>query len=277
MNTMHERVAEALLAALDGRRPLAPVSDADPDFTVPGAYRVASLIRQAREARGERVVGRKIGFTNRTIWEEYGVRAPIWGYVYDSTLCELAGGSDRLDLAPFVEPRIEPEIAFGLNRAPEPGMDDEVLLGCIGWAAHGFEIVQSHFPGWRFQAADTVAAFGLHGALLLGPRVPISSRAPGEWLESLGRFRMVLLTNGIEAARGQASDVLGGGPLTALRHIVEVLAADPDSPPLAAGEIVTTGTVTKALPVKPGEVWTTQVEGLPVPAIRLTLDCSQNG
>ena len=40
-------------------------------------------MRDARLARGERVLGRKIGFTNRTIWAEFGVDAPMWGYLYD--------------------------------------------------------------------------------------------------------------------------------------------------------------------------------------------------
>lgn len=64
-----------------------------------------------------------------------------------------------LDLAPFVEARIEPEIAFGLRAASEPGMDERALLDCVAWVAHGFEIVQSLYPGWRFTAADTAAAF----------------------------------------------------------------------------------------------------------------------
>ena len=51
--------------------------------------------RAEREARGERPIGRKIGFTNRTIWAEYGVYAPIWGYVYDGTVRELTGTDPR--------------------------------------------------------------------------------------------------------------------------------------------------------------------------------------
>ncbi len=45
--------------------------------------------------------------------------------------------------------------------------------------------------------------------------------------------------------RGQGSNVLGG-PLSALRHLVELLARDPHNPPLQAGEIITTGTLTRA-------------------------------
>jgi 2-oxo-3-hexenedioate decarboxylase len=39
-----------------------------------------------RETRGEMPSGRKIGFTNRTIWAEYNVYGPIWGYVHNRTV-----------------------------------------------------------------------------------------------------------------------------------------------------------------------------------------------
>jgi 2-oxo-3-hexenedioate decarboxylase len=40
------------------------------------------------------------------------------------------------------------------------------------------------------------------------------------------------------------------------------LVRDQVNPPLAAGEIVTTGTLTRALPVSAGETWTTQLTGV---------------
>jgi hypothetical protein len=51
--------------------------------------------------------------------------------------------------------------------------------------------------------------------------------------------------------------------------ISPVLAADPVNPPLAAGEIVSTGTLTKAMPVFPGETWTAAPKGIALDAIRL--------
>ncbi len=66
---------------------------------------------------------------------------------------------------------------------------------------------------------------------------------------------------------GRATNVLGGGPLAALRHLVRVLAGAPESPPLAAGEIVTTGTLTRALPIAPGETWSTTMTGLPLSGV----------
>src|SRR5215216_5053362 len=84
-----DRVSRNLLSALDDRVQIAPISKQNPQFDIDAAYRVTAEIRRLREARGERVLGRKIGFTNRTIWPEYGVYAPIWGYVYDTTVREL--------------------------------------------------------------------------------------------------------------------------------------------------------------------------------------------
>jgi len=86
-----------------------------------------------------------------------------------------------------------------------------------------------------------------------------------------GEFRTAVKRNGTIVDQGWASNVLGG-PLSALRHLVEVLDNDPVNPPLAGGEIVTTGTLTRAFPVAPGETWTTKPKGVALDgvAIRFT-------
>jgi 2-oxo-3-hexenedioate decarboxylase len=170
-----------------------------------------------------------------------------------------------VSLAGLAEPRIEPEIIFGLAAALAPGMDERALLGCVDWIAHGFELVQSIFPRWEFTLPDTVAAYGLHGRLMVGPRHSIAERGD-DWLGSLSTFRIDLQRDGTVVDQGRASNVLGG-PLSALRHLVEVLASDPVNPPLAAGEIVTTGTLTRAFPVAPGETWTTELSGVALDGI----------
>lgn len=255
MGKTPEEIAAAILAASDARCPVAPFSEREPDFDLAKAYRVAAAVRRMRESRGERVVGRKIGFTNRTIWDEYGVYAPIWGEMYDSTVRDAAPGENTVALGTLMEPRIEPEIAFGIARTPEPGMDEAAILDCLDWVAHGIEIVQSVFPGWRFAAADTVAAFALHGRYLLGPRVALRR----ELLAPLATFEVVLSRDGTAIDRGRAANVLDG-PLSTLKHLVEMRI----DPPLCPGEIVTTGTITRAFSVAPGERWTTRIEGLPL-------------
>jgi 2-keto-4-pentenoate hydratase len=259
-------VAAEAFAALCGGRQIPPFSSRAESLRIDEAYRVTPLVRQMYEAGGAKVLGRKIGFTNRTIWAEYGVYAPIWGYVFDRSVHDLAG-VETLALMPFSEPRIEPEIVFGLAASPSPGMDETALLSCIAWVALGFEIVQSIFPGWKFSAADTIAANGMHGALLIGPRHPVAPRAT-EWQRTLSGFEIDLSRDGRLVDRGQAENVLDG-LLSALRHLVGLLASDPVNPPLAAGEIISTGTLTRAMPVARSEVWTAAPTGIALDAIRI--------
>jgi 2-oxo-3-hexenedioate decarboxylase len=264
-----EAVAGEVVAALAGHRQIQPFSARVDDFTLADAYRVTPLLRAAFEARGGKIIGRKIGFTNRDMWAVYGVDAPVWGYVTDSTTFDLADTRVR-PVADFVERRIEPEIMFGLRAAPAPGMDESALLDCIAWISLGYEIVQSIFPGWKFAAADTVAANGLHGALLIGARHAVAPRKVA-WRRELATFDAELFCNGVPSQRGGGALVLGS-PLLALRHLVQLLADDPDNPPLQAGEIVLTGTLTLAMPVRAGERWTTTVAGIPLEEITLGFD-----
>jgi 2-oxo-3-hexenedioate decarboxylase len=259
------RIADEALAVLGTGRQVAPFSSRNDGFDLPAAYAAAARVHEQREARGEKPLGRKIGFTNRTIWAEYDVWAPIWGHMYDRTVHDLASLGGTFALAGLAEPRIEPEIVFGLAHAPAAGMDEAALLGCVDWVAHGFELVQSIFPAWKFTAADTVAAYGLHGALLVGPRHPVGPQRE-RWLATLSTFEVDLSRDGAVQERGRAAHVLDG-PLSALRHLVQVLAADPARPPLAAGEIVTTGTLTRALPVEPGQRWSTALRGVALEGI----------
>jgi 2-oxo-3-hexenedioate decarboxylase len=261
-------VAEVVSASATGRQ-LQPFSGRYADFTFAEAYEVARRVRDIRVSDGEIAVGRKIGFTNRTVWDRYGLSAPIWGYMYDRTVSDLSPDA-RFALASLAEPRIEPEIVIQLAVPPHPDMSDDDMLECVAWVAHGFEIVQSIFPGWAFTAADAVAGQAVHVALLIGKRNSILLERQ-RWGEMLPSFRVELLRNGEVMSRGHGRDVLGG-PIQALRYLVEELARDPASEPLRAGEIVTTGTLTQAMPVASGETWTTVLTGIDLPGLELRFD-----
>jgi 2-oxo-3-hexenedioate decarboxylase len=261
-------VAREALAAIDAARQIPPFSERDPAFGIDRAYAAAAELRRLRTQRGERQVGRKIGFTNCDMWERFNVCAPVWGDMYDTTVQDLPSPG-TLSLSRFVEPRIEPEIVFKLSADIGPELDDAGMLDAIAWVAHGFEIVQSIYPGWRFRGVDTIAANGVHGALLVGQPHPLTSLSAANVAEALALFEVTLSCNGETIDRGKGSNVLGG-PLLALRHLAEVLASDPINPPLRAGEIVTTGTLTLAHPVAPGQTWTSEIKGLPLKGLTLT-------
>jgi 2-oxo-3-hexenedioate decarboxylase len=71
--------------------------------------------------------------------------------------------------------------------------------------------------------------------------------------------------------KGRALNVLEG-PLSTIRYVMDLLARDTASPPLAGGEIVSTGTLTRALPVKPGETWTTELKGIALEGVSLRFE-----
>jgi 2-keto-4-pentenoate hydratase len=224
-------------------------------FEVPAAYRCAQEVRELRLRRGEVPRGIKIGFTNRSLWPKFGLDRPVWSTVWDTTL-SFCDGEGSLALAGLCEPRIEPEVVFGLRDAPRAGMSLDELLACVAWIAPGFEIVQSH-TGWSFTAADAVADGGLHGRLQVGRRHAVAEFGVSgdEVARRLAECAVQLTKENAVMDEGRGANVLGG-PLEALRELVNGLAGDPSRPPLQGGDVVTTGTITQLFAVAPGEAWT---------------------
>jgi 2-keto-4-pentenoate hydratase len=228
-------------------------------------YVAAFALHERRLREGWRAVGRKIGFTNRSLWPRYGVYQPIWGTVYDRTRIEANRDFASVPLEGLQQPRIEPEICFKLRSAPRSSSPAD-LLAAIDWIAHSVEIVQCDQPGWKTSLQHSTAFNGLHGRLVVGTAVD-ASKVP-DLEAALPRFEMILNKGEALVDRGTGEIVLGS-PLAALGHLVELLAKQPEAPPLAAGEIISTGTLTDAHPVAPGETWSTEIRGLPLPGLRV--------
>lgn len=229
------------------------------------AYERALSVRELRINRGEQPRGYKIGFTNRGIWPRYGVYAPIWGPVWDTTLsfCE---GQGSVSLAKTAQPRLEPECVFGIAQTPPARATPDDLRRCIAWVAPGFEIVQSHLPDWKFSAADTIADGALHARLLVGPRVDASTlpASAAAFDAQLAQARVTLTRDGERVDAGVGANVLDG-PLQALLHFLEALRNCPGATDLQPGDVVTTGTWTDAWPVRTGESWQAAFEGALAP------------
>ncbi|HTP63449.1 MAG TPA: decarboxylase [Burkholderiales bacterium] len=229
-----------------------------PGLTAETGYAAARQLHAHRLAQGWKPAGRKIGFTNRTIWPRYGVYEPMWGSVYDRTLIFSKDNKATVPLAGLVQPRIEPEICFRLKSRPPVTKDPQALLECIEWIAHSIEIVQCHHPEWKVTIADGTTDNGLHGRLVLGTPVEVG-RIAG-LAAGLPFLRVTMKKDGEVKDQGIGSNVLGS-PLLALAFLIEVLSVQNESPPLEAGEIITTGTLTDAHPVAAGERWSTDLHG----------------
>ena len=146
-------------------------------------------------------------------------------------------------------------------------MSDAELMGCIEWVALGFEMVSSIYSGWQFRPADAVAAYGLHFALRIGERVSVGAR---DWMGPLTSFGLELFRNGERVASGSGADVLGS-PLKALHHLNDLLSDGAFGPPLTAGELISTVTLTPAMVASPGDEWRAETTGIFLPPISVRL------
>jgi 2-keto-4-pentenoate hydratase len=260
---------EALLAHYDKAAPWPSDRSALGPTDVAAAYQDALALRALRLARGERPVGYKIGFTNRTIWQRYGVFGPIWGPVWNTTLTRC-DGRGTVDLTGTLQPRIEPEIVFGMAATPPRDATLEQLFGCIEWLAPGFEIVQSH-SDWKFTAAETVADGALHARLLVGRETPIRqfARTGAELDDKLAATHLKLLQGRCDDRRRhrrqRARRSAACAPPLRART-----ASCPGAPALQPGEVITTGTWTDAWPIVPGETWRAEFEA-PFDSLEVTL------
>ena len=197
---------------------------------------------------------------------------PIWGHVYEHTIQHSRGGSARVSLANMAAPRIEPEIAFKLREPVPTGCSDPgVILRSVEWHARSFEIVSCHYADWKFSGPDSVIDFSHHAALIIGEPEEVRPGDIARLTDALRDCRVTLYRHDDLADAGVGGNALGH-PALALGLLADVVAAQPEAAPLVTGEIVTTGTLTAAMPVMPGETWRTETDGLPLPPLKAVFE-----
>lgn len=235
-------------------------SSRDADFSIAGGYSVGRRLHARRLASGDAQVGLKLGFTNERIWGGLGLDSPFWSPIYQSTVLDAA----VVSLAGLVEPRIEPELVLGFGADLASGASSDEIAEAVAWAALGFEIVHCHFAGWRMAPADAIADGGLHGVLVVGERVSMD----GSSADRLSDVAVRLSRHHEVVEQGTGAAALGG-PTDAIGWLLRL----PGVAGLRTGEIVTTGTLTSARPVAPGETWRVDAEGsIPLGQLELTFE-----
>lgn len=274
MSNQTTRYAMQLLAARADGQQIAALSASAP-LSLAAAYDISKCILEHRVAAGEVMVGRKLGLTNRALWAQAGVAgepisAPVWGPMFDTTVRYAKGSAGIQSLVGALQPRIEPEIVFRLGKTPSAGMSVEALAGCIEWIAHGLEIVVSVYPDWVCDAADAVAAFGMHGTLIVGEPHVLAAATRRNLSDVLANASVSISCGDTLQGAGFGSDVLES-PVLALWHLHQLLKTQPQFAPLKAGEIISTGTWTRAYPIAPGQTWATAFSGIGVAGLTLSL------
>jgi 2-oxo-3-hexenedioate decarboxylase len=265
-------LAEELLSAyMNGNILSAPPSAREGGLNLNDAFAVENEFLRLRMAAGRRSVGLKVGYANKAIWRVLKLDTLVWAHMYDDTVHMAAGGAAELALPHLGSRKIEPEIVFRLKRSlPDAGLDAAAALDAVEWLAIGFEIIECPFPEWQFQPVDFVAAFGLHRALVVGEPRPVEPALVPKLVEELPRLKVRLLKNGVLIEEGSGKNSLRS-PALCLAELAGALLRQPGAQPLAAGDLVSSGTLTGGSPAVPGEVWSVEVDGIPLSGLAVSL------
>ena len=265
----HKALAQELAAAYARRSAVTAPTERDPGFDLSAAYAVESELVRMRREGGHATVGRKVGYANKAMWRALKLDTLVWAHMYDDTVQYASTGRASLSIGRMVSPKIEPEIVFKLKKPlAESGLDATAVLDSVEWLALGFEIIDCVFPGWKFQPADFVASFGLHAALVVGEPTDVSAWEVPTLVDDLPRFAVRLLKNGDLVEEGSGKNSLRS-PALCLGELAAAAARRPDTEPLAAGELISTGTLTSSVLILPGETWSVEVDGIDLSPLTL--------
>lgn len=267
-----EALAHELFTAQRTAQMVSVPPSSRPGFDLNAAYEVEGLLKQMREADGHRAVGRKVGYANKAMWRVLKLETLVWAHMYDDTVHYSDQNRATLAVAPSRSLKIEPEIVFGLKRPLlAEGLDAAAVLESTDWLAMGFEIIDCPFPDWKFQPGDFVASFGLHAALVVGEKIPVSPEAIPKLVEELSRFQVRMYKNNDEfVEEGSGKNSLRSPALCVAELAGAILRRFP-SEPLSAGELISTGTLTSGHATQSGDRWTAEIRGLPLPSLTLLM------
>lgn len=224
-----------------------PQISAEEEISLEDAYKIQQASISLREARGEKIVGVKMGFTSRAKMEQMGVHDMIWGRLTDAMIVEDGG---EIDHSRYVHPRVEPEIAF-LLKAPLKGkISLAQATNAIEAAAPALEIIDSRYRNFKFSLTDVVADNSSSSGFVVGPW-----RKPDFDMSNLG---MLMTVHGRGQECGSSAAILGN-PLRSLSAAARLAGDDVD---LDAGSIIMAGGATAAFALEPGDVVSLEVEKL---------------
>ena len=259
------------MAAREARRAtVTPPSARADGVDLATASAVEGELARRRRAAGHATAGVKVGYANRAMWRALKLETLVWAHLSDDTVHSAADGRGALSCDALIAPKVEPEIVFKLASPIPAGVTDAAgVLAHVEWLALGFEIIDCVYPDWTFQPADFVAAFGLHAALVVGPPVRVTADAIPALVEALASFKVSLRRGDQVVAEGSGRNSLRS-PALCLAELAAARARQPGTTPLAAGDLISSGTLTESQRIDAGEQWSAEVTGLDLD--RLTLE-----
>lgn len=249
--TLHDDAAQHLLGAYETGKPVAPIIEAFPAAGIADAYRIQQAQVARWVANGGQVRGHKVGLASAAMQHQAGVEQPDYGHLTQSMFFLE---HDPIPADTFQQPRIEPEIAFVLNRPlVGPGVTVADAVAAIDFVLPSLEIVDSRVRDWDISIVDTIADNASSGGVILGA-TPVSPRSV-----DLRLTGCIVHHNGTVAATGAGGAVLGS-PINSLVWLANTVG--PLGIELEAGHVVLPGSMTAAQPIAPGDAVSTTIAGV---------------
>ena len=246
MQEMIDRIATTLDDAARNATAV-PQLGSPEGFDLDAAYAVQAASIARRVARGERVIGLKMGFTSRAKMAQMGVSDMIWGRLTDAMLVEDGGG---IDLARYVHPRVEPEVAFLIKRRLAGPVTALEALAAVEAVAPALEIIDSRYANFKFDLLDVVADNSSSSGFVTGPARPV---------RDVGNLGITLSIDGRAVEFGSTAAILGD-PVRALCAAARLAGAAGTA--LEPGSIVLAGAATAAVPLRAGAAVSVEIDGL---------------
>lgn len=221
---------------------MSPLTERHPALDLDDAYRIQEIQVEGWLAAGRQVRGRKIGLTSAAMQRQLGVTEPDYGVLLDTF---FYSENSRIGTSEFSQPRIEPELAFILGKDLRgPGINVADVIGATAWVVPALEIIDSRIADWRIGYFDTVADNASSGGVVLGS----TPRRIDEVDLRLQGVNVYVGGTLVETGAGAAAL---GSPLNSIVWLANVLGTRGVT--LEAGQVILPGSVTRAIPVDPGD------------------------
>jgi 2-oxo-3-hexenedioate decarboxylase len=233
--------ADTIERAVSERTAIGRLTIDHPELTVTDAYAVQDEITRRRIARGERVIGAKLGLTSRAKQAQMNVAEPMYGRVFSTG---VHPSNEPFVVESLIHPRVEPEIVFVMGRRlAGPGVTPADVIAATEYVACGLEIIDSRYSDFSFTAADVIADNTSEARFVLGPTAlsPVGI--------DLGLIGLLLEVDGEQVATAAGAATMGH-PAEAVAMLANWLGNRGEA--LEAGWTVLSGGLTAAVPLTPG-------------------------